>query len=305
MSKLDWCRENAPDSIKDLPDEELLELMSSSYDMFVEGVHRYGYKHMESEPYINRTDRPLTEVEQFINEFMNFKTEDEREVIRSLFRSGYCWHFAHMLLATFERGQIVEMAPFGHICWQDTDGRCYDVEGQYCGEAFYAIPETFMEHVVPNSMLDYKHIPGKHYDISKDELISACKQYCAQNGKPYDSHMESYIVMDDNNKTISFEDMDYEVILRSINSNRIDFRCESECKFLKSLADAGYTEYTLTQSQDACAQYARRLQPGSCAPTSCAQTGYIYVPERDAYFNIIIENVGQDKYDVIIEKVLL
>lgn len=34
MSKLDWCREHAPEAAKDLPDEELLELMSSSYDMF-------------------------------------------------------------------------------------------------------------------------------------------------------------------------------------------------------------------------------------------------------------------------------
>lgn len=109
--------------------------------------------------------------------------------------------------------------------------------------------------------------------------------------------------MNDNTKTISFADMNYEVIIRSTNSDRIDFYCESGCKFLESLYNAGYTEYVLTKSQNACDGYARRLKPGSSAPTSCAQTGHIYVPERDEYFNITIENVGNGKYDVIIEKV--
>ena len=34
MNKLEWCRANAPDAIKDIPDDELLEYMESSWEKF-------------------------------------------------------------------------------------------------------------------------------------------------------------------------------------------------------------------------------------------------------------------------------
>lgn len=34
MTKLEWCRANAPDAIKNLPDDEMLDFMGSSYDKF-------------------------------------------------------------------------------------------------------------------------------------------------------------------------------------------------------------------------------------------------------------------------------
>lgn len=34
MNKLEWCRANAPDAIKDAPDDELLEYMESSWETF-------------------------------------------------------------------------------------------------------------------------------------------------------------------------------------------------------------------------------------------------------------------------------
>ena len=34
MTKLEWCRANAPDAIKNMPDNELLEYMESSWEMF-------------------------------------------------------------------------------------------------------------------------------------------------------------------------------------------------------------------------------------------------------------------------------
>lgn len=59
--------------------------------------------------WISNEKGPLTDVEVFINEFMDraAQTDDDREKIRSLFRAGYCYHFAHMLQATFERGHVV------------------------------------------------------------------------------------------------------------------------------------------------------------------------------------------------------
>ena len=121
------------------------------------------------------------------------KNEKETEMIRSLFRAGYCYHFAHILLATFNRGKVVWAAPFGHICWQDEDGMIYDIEGEYEGEAFYMIPEEFTESKIPGNMLDFKHIPGKHYNIKKSEIIELCKSYCEETGKKYDPRLEDYL----------------------------------------------------------------------------------------------------------------
>lgn len=145
--------------------------------------------------WINKTDKNLTDVEEFINEFMahSTKTDNDREMIRSLFMSGYCYHFAHILLATFNRGKIVWAAPFGHICWQDEDGTTYDIEGEYSGEAFYMIPEDFAESKVPGNMLDFKHIPRKHYNISKEELIKICKAYCEETDIEYNPKLEEYL----------------------------------------------------------------------------------------------------------------
>lgn len=145
--------------------------------------------------WITRTDRPLTEVEKFINNFMTAygTNEIKLEVLRATFRSGYCWHFAHMLKDTFNRGIIVWAAPFGHICWQDIDGKNYDVEGEYEGEAFYFIPETFTEVICPGSMFDFKHIPDKSFNITKQDLIKIMKSYCDTTNMPYDKRVETYL----------------------------------------------------------------------------------------------------------------
>lgn len=147
------------------------------------------------EKWINRTDRPLTEVEEFINQFMSHSThtDESKEMLRMLFRAGYCYHFAHILLAVFDRGQVVWAAPFGHICWQDEDGKIYDVEGEYEGEAYYFIPEDFTEKKFPGNMLDFKHIPHKYFNATKAQLINLMKSYCMETGQIYDETVEHFL----------------------------------------------------------------------------------------------------------------
>lgn len=152
------------------------------------GIHK-------AEKWLHKDDSELTDVEHFINDFMTHSAHNskEREIIHSLFRAGYCYHFAHILLATFNRGRVVWAAPFGHICWQDNDGTAYDIEGEYRGEAFYMIPEDFAESKIPGTMLDFKHIPNKNYNISKSEIIDICKAYCTENGLKYYENIENYL----------------------------------------------------------------------------------------------------------------
>lgn len=145
--------------------------------------------------WITRNDRPLTEVELFINDFMSCYaiTEEETELLRATFHAGYCWHFAHMLKDTFDRGTVVWAAPFGHMCWQDVDGTVYDIEGEYDGEAFYFIPETFVEEIDPRISLDFKHIPNKENNTTVETIIRIMKEYCEKEHIQYDENVENYL----------------------------------------------------------------------------------------------------------------
>ncbi|MBR1987903.1 MAG: hypothetical protein IKA36_02565, partial [Clostridia bacterium] len=116
------------------------------------------------------------EVIRFINRFydINNNSLDDQEVLRRQFRAGYCYYFAVMLKTAFNRGEICWCAPFGHMCWVDTDGTPYDCEGVYDGEAVYLIPE----HYLGESIKDFMHT-DEVYDISRDEVMNTINKYRA------------------------------------------------------------------------------------------------------------------------------
>lgn len=97
------------------------------------------------------------------------KVEDSYETIRSTFRAGYCYYFAHMLKLAFDRGCVCWTAPFSHFVWVDEDGMPYDIEGVYSGEADYLIPEEYLE----DTIWTFKHIPDDDGPLrDTDEIIS-------------------------------------------------------------------------------------------------------------------------------------
>ena len=59
----------------------------------------------------------------FINDFLGYQGDAEAaQVLQDQFRTGYCYHFALMLKGIFDRGQVVWLAPYEQIGWQDDDG---------------------------------------------------------------------------------------------------------------------------------------------------------------------------------------
>lgn len=60
--------------------------------------------------------------------------------IRDLFMAGYCYHFAHMLKAAFDRGEVYICAPYGHVVWRDVDNRYYDFDGEYVNQSATYVP---------------------------------------------------------------------------------------------------------------------------------------------------------------------
>ena len=129
------------------------------------------------------------EVLSFINEFFESFTcgmKDEKaidaqyEILRQHYMAGYCWHFAHMLKDTFERGEVCWAAPFGHFVWKDDDDKVYDAEGFsiYINEAEHFIPERYLSK---DELLDFKHIPNSKYaEITQKDIANIIKRYCAE-----------------------------------------------------------------------------------------------------------------------------
>lgn len=108
--------------------------------------------------------------------------EDAHEVIRSTFRAGYCWHFAHLLKATFGRGEVCWAAPFGHFVWVDENGVPYDVEGLNMGEQDYNIPERYLGGFIK----DFTRIPGEACPCaSKEQIIGVIRRYEDDNNLPH------------------------------------------------------------------------------------------------------------------------
>lgn len=150
------------------------------------------------------------EVLGFIRNFIEHSGKDNLvpdyvyDTIHNLFRSGYCWHFAVMLQAVFERGKICWAAPFAHVVWVDNDSLPYDIEGLYSGEAYWFIP---MEYLFVGTGINgqmhidrtFRHISpelDRKFGPSRDALIDIMKRYCADTHQEYIPGVEAYLLPD-------------------------------------------------------------------------------------------------------------
>ena len=121
-------------------------------------------------------DNNTKEVFEFINRFIK-KSEVagiEYSSLRSLFMNGYCFYFASMLKAAFERGEIYTTDPFDHVVWRDTDNRYYDIDGEYIGEAKVMIPVTDPFCTIK----DFKHLKKEtSFSITKEQIDFLIDKY--------------------------------------------------------------------------------------------------------------------------------
>ena len=123
------------------------------------------------------------QVLRFIADFLYHGVQEvnitvSAESIRSTFRAGYCYYFAHMLREAFNRGTVCWAAPYGHIVWVDTDGNSYDIEGVNFSDCQYYIPCSYIGGHVD----DFKRVPGVTFNASREFLESIIKKYEEDNG---------------------------------------------------------------------------------------------------------------------------
>lgn len=116
----------------------------------------------------------------FINDFLSYQEDAEAaHALQDQFRSGYCYHFALMLKGLFDRGQVVWLAPYEQIGWQDDDGVVYTVGGVYQDDG-EPIPVSWLGDAIK----DFAHISGEHFGASSEYIQEVIRKYHARPGQP-------------------------------------------------------------------------------------------------------------------------
>ena len=109
----------------------------------------------------------------FINDFLGYHGDAEAaKTLQEQFRTGYCYHFALMLKGLFVRGQVVWLAPYEQIGWQDDDGVVYTVGGVYQDDG-EPIPVSWLGDAIK----DFSRISGEHFGASSEYIQEIIRKY--------------------------------------------------------------------------------------------------------------------------------
>ena len=116
-----------------------------------------------------------SEVIYFIDKFQSaaFGYGNDIDAFLDVFSNGYCYYFAIMLKAAFNRGTVCIIAPCGHVVWVDTDGIAYDIYGEFPLDGESLIPEDAED----SHIIDFKHIYTEESGITDKELSDLVKKY--------------------------------------------------------------------------------------------------------------------------------
>lgn len=109
----------------------------------------------------------------FIKQFLAHNNNVESEtVLKDQFNAGYCYYFAVILKAAFNRGEVCWCAPYSHMCWLDDDGTPYDIYGICISEADHFIPVSYLGECLK----DFLHINDPHCS-TEEEIQDIINRY--------------------------------------------------------------------------------------------------------------------------------
>lgn len=97
------------------------------------------------------------DIVRFIADIRFYDDYVGNEIVRRLFRRGYCYYFAHMLMQAFKCGQVVCSKNREHWLFE-YDNVFYDIEGVYeVSDDEDIVPEDGMS---ADEMNQYLHVPS-------------------------------------------------------------------------------------------------------------------------------------------------
>lgn len=132
-------------------------------------------KQPSKKEFINNAKLAYPDIDTLILDFIaDFVYHDDPASTINLFSNGYCYHFAQILQATFQTGEICWVAPYSHIVWVNNNIP-YDINGVYNGESTKFIPIAFLGHAIE----DFRHNPKVYHITSKREIDKIIRDYDA------------------------------------------------------------------------------------------------------------------------------
>lgn len=120
----------------------------------------------------------MNKVEEFIAEFRgdNLEIPEKDLIVESVinkytnYTQGYCYYFAKILQLAFQRGDVVILAPFGHMVWRDTDGELYDIEGKLDERDYPERACEIKEEYLGDTIKDFLHRKDFVHNTTDEEI---------------------------------------------------------------------------------------------------------------------------------------
>lgn len=143
----------------------------------------------------------MNEVEKFILKFRGDTedriSDDKRDEIITLtmnkYTNGYCYYFAKILQAAFQRGDVVILAPHSHLVWRDVDGKLYDINGEVNVRDYEEFECEIEEEYLGVHLKNFLWREGYTYDTTKEDIEQLIKEAKARNKDKSGPHVDTTV----------------------------------------------------------------------------------------------------------------
>lgn len=143
----------------------------------------------------------MNEVEKFIAMFRGDTEPRISDKIRdkvidltiNKYVNGYCYYFAKILQAAFQRGDVVILAPYGHFMWRDCDGEMYDIRGKYDGSHHTDYEVEIEEKYLGDHLKNFLWREGYVCDTTKEDIDQLIEEAKARNRNKSGMHPDEIV----------------------------------------------------------------------------------------------------------------
>lgn len=153
---------------------------------------------------VKNGDIIMNEVEKFILKFRGDTepriSDEERDKVINLtvnkYTNGYCYYFAKILQAAFQRGDVVILAPHSHLVWRDVDGKLYDINGEVNERDYEEFECQIEEEYLGDHLKNFLWREGYTCDTTKEDIEQLIKEAKARNKNKSDLHVDTTVGLD-------------------------------------------------------------------------------------------------------------
>lgn len=129
------------------------------------------------------------DIEKFIERFrgdnLDLPEEERNKIVEYTvhkYTNGYCYFFAKMLQAAFQRGDVVILAPHSHLVWRDVDGKLYDVTGEVSEKDYEDFECQIEEECLGDALKDFLCRENYYNNTTWDEIMQLIDEAKKRNG---------------------------------------------------------------------------------------------------------------------------